>query len=483
MPEHRTTPMSLESVARFKHLLDLAADMIWIAEAETGRFREANQSVVRVLGYSREELLRTSLFDLHLDPRDRERRVAFVREALERGASTRIMTLRRKDGGPVEVEVRASPIETDEGPALLVVGRDVDTSFAEHRRALSMYEAFRRSNDVMFYCDRNGTILDVNAAFTRTYGFAREEAIGQTPRILRSRHSTNDMYQRMWSQILDPAKGFWRGQLINRTKEGREIPVTLTITAVRDAQGDVVGYVSNATDVSEQMALQGRVAHAEALAGLGEMAAVVAHEIRNPLGSIVMAAKQLTAGRLPKEDRELVYRVLRDESRRLNETLTNFLSFARPRELKLQRADLNALVDDVFRTLAGNTDLARNAKTAVSLSPAVEPFPFDPDQVRQVLWNIGLNALQAMDGEGKLTVETRREGQQAVVRIADTGPGVAPEMVAKLFKPFQTTKGQGTGLGLAIAERIAKAHGGSIGVETGPGKGTAFLVRLPAVQG
>ncbi|MBI4348634.1 MAG: PAS domain S-box protein [Elusimicrobia bacterium] len=467
---------------KFSALFDFAADMIWISNIDTGELLEVNATTARTLGYAREELLGRSVLEFYFDARDRNRRATFVAELRQRRTAVMTATFRTSSGEPLEVELRASLIGEGAEQRALIVAREFRESLREHRRALALFEAFRRSNDVMFYCDRNGIILDVNAAFTNRYGFTREEAIGQTPRILRSRHSTHDVYQRMWQEILDPAKGFWRGQLINKTKEGREIPVVLTITAVRDASGEIVGYVSNALDVSDQIALQGRVAHAEALASLGEMAAVVAHEIRNPLGSIVMAAKQLTVGKLAKADRDMVYRVLRDESQRLNETLTNFLAYARPRELRLERADLNALVEDVSRTLESNVELLREIRVDLSLDDRIQPFPVDRDQLRQVVWNIALNAVQAMDGRGTLSVRTALESGFACLTISDTGPGIPEAAKAGLFKPFQTTKQQGTGLGLAIAQRIVKAHGGSIEAESGPGRGAAFTIRLPTVQ-
>jgi two-component system, cell cycle sensor histidine kinase and response regulator CckA len=351
----------------------------------------------------------------------------------------------------------------------------------EGRRALALYEAFKRSNDVMFYCDRDGVIQDVNEAFTRHYGYTRQEAIGKNPRILKSRHSTPELYRRMWASIQDPAKGSWHGQMINRAKDGREVPVILTITAVKDDARKVVGYISNAMDLTEQVALQERVAHSEALATIGEMAAVVAHEIRNPLGSIMMAAKQLAVDSLGAEDRALVLRVMRGESQRLNEALTNFLSFARPREVKLEHGDLNALVSDVAGMVRSNPDLVRSIKVKLSLTASLTPFPMDPDQIRQVVWNIVINAVQAMGERGVLRAATGREAGDAYLRIEDTGPGIPPASLSLIFKPFHTTKHQGTGLGLAIAARIVKAHGGRIDVESKPGKGTAFTVRLPAM--
>ncbi|OGR90698.1 MAG: hypothetical protein A2V88_10645 [Elusimicrobia bacterium RBG_16_66_12] len=360
-------------------------------------------------------------------------------------------------------------------------GSAPDSPVREHALALTLYQAFRRSNDVMFFCDPNGSIQDINDAFTQHYGWTQEEAYGQNPRILRSRSTTPDIYKEMWERLLDPNIGFWRGELLNRTKDGREIPVVITITTVRDAGGDIVGYVSNGVDVEELHSLRERVAQSEALAQLGEMAAVVAHEIRNPLGSIVMAARQLGSDALTSEDRELVQRILNDESRRLNETLTNFLAYSRPRPLRLERSDLNALAADVVRIMLG--DVSEAPRISTSLDAQLVPFRFDQDQIRQVAWNIVLNAVQALDGNGAVTVSTGLREGFAYLRIDDDGPGIAPSAREDLFKPFKTTKSHGTGLGLAIADRIVRAHGGRIEVESSPGRGTSFTVLLPTAQG
>jgi PAS domain S-box-containing protein len=353
---------------------------------------------------------------------------------------------------------------------------------AQNDPAEAFYQAFKNSNDVMFYCDRDGTILDINEAFTTHYGWTRAEAIGKTPAILRSRHTTPELYKRMWSHLLDPKMGYWRGEIINKTKDGREVPVILNITAVRDNAGRITGYISNAADLTEQAALNARVAQAESLATIGEMAAVVAHEIRNPLGSIVMAAKQLASGQLEASDREMVLKVLRGESQRLNEALTNFLSYARPRAVKREPKDLNELVAEVVNIVKSNTDLIQEVRVKIKLSRSLKPFPMDPDQVRQVVWNIVLNALQAMEGKGSLTVDTGHADRFAFLRVADTGPGIPAASLETIFKPFQTTKQQGTGLGLAIAERIVKAHGGRIKVDSEPGRGTTFTIHLPSIE-
>jgi len=341
---------------------------------------------------------------------------------------------------------------------------------------------FRRSNDVMFYSDPKGVILNINDAFTTHYGYTREEAIGKTPALLRSRHSTDELYQRMWLNILDPKKGYWRGELINKAKDGREVPLILTITAVRADDDRILGYISNGVDLSEQKSMQERLAHSEALATIGEMAAVVAHEIRNPLGSIVMAAQQLADEGLTREDKETVTRVLRTESKRLNEALSSFLSYARPRPMNAGQHDLNAALTEVTTLAFSNKELVGGTRLALALSPDLKPFPFDADQIRQVVWNILLNAIQVLGGAGTVTALSGNGEGTAWFSISDTGAGIPDSIRPDLFKPFRTTKQQGTGLGLPIAESIVKAHGGRVDFETRLGRGTTFTVTLPRIE-
>ena len=341
---------------------------------------------------------------------------------------------------------------------------------------------FRCSNDVMFYSDAKGKILDINDAFTAHYGYTRKEALGKTPALLRSKHSTDELYKRMWRSILDPEKGYWRGEIVNKAKDGREVPLILTITAVRDDDDAILGYISNGIDLSEQKALEERVAQSEALATIGEMAAVVAHEIRNPLGSIVMAAQQLADETLSREDKETVTRVLRTESKRLNEALSNFLAYARPRPLNRGLHDLNALLSEISELAFVNKELVGGARLSLVLGAGLEPFPFDSDQIRQVVWNMIVNAIQALGGKGKVTVRSGKGGGAVWFAVSDTGPGIPESIRAELFKPFRTTKQQGTGLGLAIADRIVKAHGGRVTVDTRPGQGTTFTVALPRIE-
>lgn len=475
----RNAPSAREVEEKYRQLFDAATDMIFLRDPVKGTLMDVNAAACRLLGYRQEELLWKDYFSLLANDAERADARQCFAEALAQGSATRTALLRRKDGSLLEAEVRNTPVTISGKAWMLGIARDLTAQRQLERRALAFYQAFRNSNDSMFYTDRNGIIQDVNDAFVRRFGFSREEAVGRSPRIVRSRHTTDDIYKALWGDILSPEKGYWRGRVINRTKSGEEVSVLLSITAVRDSADRIVGFVSSAFDLTEIESLNRRLSKSESLAAVGAMAAVLAHEIRNPLGSLVTAAASLGREDLPPEDRGTLVSVLRAESRRLSDTLTQFLQYARPREPRLETHDLGALVAEVAAMLQSDKEALGKVRLAVKADAALKPFPFDADQVRQVLWNIVLNALQALAGKGRVALLTEvRDGHAAIV-VADNGPGIPPEVQKRLFEPFHTTKERGTGLGLAVAERVVAAHGGRILVETDLGRGTTFTVLLP----
>jgi PAS domain S-box-containing protein len=464
---------------KYRRLFDGATDMIFLRDLEKGTLLDVNAAACRLLGYRQNELLWTDYFALLANESERAAARKCFAEALEQGSATRSAIMRRKDGALVEAEVRNTPVTIAGKVWMLGIARDLTAQRQLERRALAFYQAFRNSNDSMFYTDRNGIIQDVNDAFVRRFGFSREEAVGRSPRIVRSRHTSDEIYKALWGDILSTEKGYWRGRVINRTKSGEEVSVLLSITAVRDAADRIVGFVSSAFDLTEIEGLNRRLSKSESLAAVGAMAAVLAHEIRNPLGSLVTAAASLGRDDLSPGDRTTLVSVLRTESRRLSETLTQFLQYARPRDPRLTTSDLSALVGEVVAMLRSDKEALGKVRLTVKSDPALKPFPFDADQVRQVLWNIVLNALEALGGKGKVTLSVEARDGHAALVVADNGPGIPPDVQKRLFEPFHTTKERGTGLGLAVAERVVSSHGGRILVETDLGRGTAFTILLP----
>jgi signal transduction histidine kinase len=212
------------------------------------------------------------------------------------------------------------------------------------------------------------------------------------------------------------------------------------------------------------------------LAKLGEFAASLAHEIRNPLGSLVTAARLLPDA-VGEEQEELVD-VLKRESARLDRVLKDFLSFSKDPQPMIRLTPLNPLVRRSVETLRRAEDFGA-VSVAYSLDSHVKTIPLDPDQMEQVFWNIALNGVHAMESRGTLRISTRLKGPWAEIAFRDEGPGIPEEKHEQIFEPFYTEKRRGTGLGLSIASRIVMAHGGFLQVSSQVGSWTEFTVSLP----
>ncbi len=217
---------------------------------------------------------------------------------------------------------------------------------------------------------------------------------------------------------------------------------------------------------------------AERLSAIGQLSASLAHEIRNPLASIEGASEVLESPTTPDEVRTEFLGIIRKESRRLNRLLTNLLDFARPRTPELQDVDVGVLIESVTSLLAPAAD-----KAGITFEKRLPDRPpcvaSDPEQLKQVLLNITINALQAMPDGGRVEFGVAQKDAQAVITIRDQGPGIAEQDLDRVFDPFFTTKDTGTGLGLSVAHQIVTQHGGSIKAVRNPDRGMTFEIRLP----
>lgn len=230
---------------------------------------------------------------------------------------------------------------------------------------------------------------------------------------------------------------------------------------------------------AEQLNRQLRAAYAE----IATLAGGLAHEIRNPLSTMRMnldlLAEDFQNPQNPRERRALqkIDRV-RNESHRLQGLLEDFLRFVRLNDLRTRSADLNAVVEEV-RDFCEGQGVAQNILSRASYDPNLPPVPLDIDLFKQALLNLILNAQHAMPNGGEIILSTRREPDLAVLEIIDTGCGIPPDQAEKVFEPFFSTQPGGSGLGLPTARKIVEAHGGSIAVESLPGRGSKFTIKLP----
>jgi signal transduction histidine kinase len=259
--------------------------------------------------------------------------------------------------------------------------------------------------------------------------------------------------------------------------------LVLTCSPVRQPDGRVF-LLELVADVTEQERLRARLAEAEQLAAAGELAAGVAHEIRNPLAAIVNATTLLERPDvLSADERAGTLGAIKKEARRLNAILSDFLAFAGPREPKPVTGDIRTVIEHVAALIREEHGRGDALRVEVTADPTLTPFAFDADQLTQVLWNIARNGVAAMDGRGRLALDVAREDGEVRITVADEGPGIPAEAQRRIFQPFYSSRPGGTGLGLAIANRIVTAHGGRIELTSGPARGSRFTVCLPLERG
>jgi PAS domain S-box-containing protein len=263
------------------------------------------------------------------------------------------------------------------------------------------------------------------------------------------------------------------------TANGSEVHVQASTSRMRAVGGNVLGAVVTLEDVSDIRALTDQLIRADRLAAMGELTAGVAHEVRNPLG-VIRASVQLVED--AKSDPTRIHEaaeVIKQEIDRLDRVIKALLDFGRPSKPTMVLTDLNEVLQDVVlftNRFAKQSDVTIEEK----LEPDLPAIHGDPDQLKQVFLNLVTNAVQAMDKRGgRITIETRGEGEYVEVTVSDNGPGIDPGDLSKVFDPFFTKRAEGTGLGLTIVHRIIDEHEGHIEVESGP-EGTSFNVTLPA---
>lgn len=239
-------------------------------------------------------------------------------------------------------------------------------------------------------------------------------------------------------------------------------------------------FYAQGRQLRERRALEAEMARRERLATLGDMAATVAHEVRNPLNAVSMGLQRLRAEFEPAgaDDYRRLVGLMQGEVTRINAIVEEFLSLARPLTLSPAIIDAGNLVRQVAALVEGQAKAAA-VEIAVRGAEGLPALHADGDRLRQVLLNVMLNGIQAMPDGGTLAVEMRAAGSALYITVSDTGAGIPAEMRSRIFEPYVTTKTKGLGLGLAVARRIVEAHGGGIAAESAPGPGTRIVIELP----
>ena len=264
----------------------------------------------------------------------------------------------------------------------------------------------------------------------------------------------------------------------------------MNLSTLYDEQGIPIGMVGVFQDISLQKKMEEENRRRQWLAKIGEVSAGMAHEIRNPLAALSGSMQVLRKDLRPSDDNRPLLDMALRETERLGGIVSDFLQYARPLQLNLKECDVNELVGHTVSMLEQTPEYSGRIRFIRRLSPERVMALLDPDQMQQVCWNLGLNACQAMPGDGALTVSTHRvsgsgegDGDAVDIVFEDTGQGILNEHRDKIFDPFFTTKEEGTGLGLSVVHRIMEDHRGRVQVESAEGMGTRVRLTLPAGGG
>jgi PAS domain S-box-containing protein len=337
-----------------------------------------------------------------------------------------------------------------------------DTSFALNQAA------------IVATTNVKGEITFVNDKFVEISKYSREELLGQDHRIINSGYHSKEFMRDLWHTIANGR--IWRGEIRNRAKDGSIYWVDSTIVPFLDERRMPYQYMAIRYDITDRKRSEEQLREQAALARLGEMAAVVAHEVKNPLAGI-KGALQIIGGRMADGSRDRV--VIGDIIARvdsLNDIVQDLLVFSRPREPQLAPVALAEMVDNTSALVRRDPVYGGLSIDVSGGNPVVQA---DVEQLRTVFLNLLLNAAQATGASGHVRISIVADDLAATVSIADDGPGIPGEIRARIFEPFFTTKHRGTGLGLPTARRVIERHRGTVEVDCPPSGGTVVTVTLP----
>ncbi|MEW5881951.1 MAG: PAS domain S-box protein [Pseudomonadota bacterium] len=504
---------------RFRQLADNVNEVFWVSNPEKTAMLYVSSAYESIWGRSRDRLYESphDWFEaVHPDDREHLHTAFLTRQAS--GEYDEIYRIVRPDGEVRWIHDRAYPVRDSQGTVYRIVGTASDITdrkrIEDELRMLSL--AVEQSAESIIITDVQGRIEYVNAAFTRASGYAREELLGRNPSVLQSGRTPRATYEDLWRTL--ERGDVWRGEFINRRKDGAEYVEEAVVSPIRQSDGRVVRYLAVQVDVTDKRRVaaeleqyrhrleelvaertreleRARLQADAANQAKGAFLATMSHEIRTPMNGVLGMLEVLARSRLSQEQLEMV-RTAEESGRTLLGIIDDILDFSKIEagRMEIERAPVAVAevvenLCDSMASLANQRDVTLTAYVAPEIPESVSA---DPLRLRQILFNLIGNAIKFSAGRperrGRVAVRVtvaQRTPLRLAFAVIDNGIGMTPQAVARLFTPFTqaevstTRRFGGTGLGLTICKRLAELMRGDIAVESRPGEGSTFTLTLP----
>ncbi len=477
-----------------------------IATDIDARVEFMNPTAEHITGWSQREAIGRPLEEVfHIVNEDTRQVVESpVDKAIRMGAIVGLANhtmLVARDGRELPIDDSGAPIRDEAGNVrgVVMVFRDISERRVAERAQARLAEIVESSDDAIAAKDLNGIITDWNRGAERLFGFTAAEAIGQSITIIIPEGRLDE--ETMVLSRIRKGERMDHFETVRRRKDGTLVDISLTVSPIRNSQGEIVGAAKTARDISERRRLQAQLelhlANEQSLRKEAEAAnsakdlflATLSHELRTPLSAIVGWASILqgreSADRTLNEGLEIIDRNAKAQMRLIDEMLDVSRIVSGKFQLNLQRCELASLVAAAMDAVIAAAD-AKQIKLHAHLDPAGDPGTCDPTRLQQVAWNLLSNAIKFTPRGGEVTVVLERAGSNARLIVGDSGQGIAPEFLPHVFDRFRQADGStrrkfgGLGLGLSIVKQIVEMHGGTVHAESGgEGRGATFTVELP----
>lgn len=326
-----------------------------------------------------------------------------------------------------------------------------------------------------------GNVLSINKAGEMIFGVTKEEALGAN--YLNGLYSTErERLKNTIDYVIRTGQPFCGQEITTINRQGKIIHINTYVSLFTSLSGKKLGVVMLTEDITQKRKMEEEIRIADKLAAMGELALGVAHEIRNPLGSIKGLASLAKNEAVDTDKRNKYLDVVIKEVDRLERVSNELLDFARRQDLEHNPIDINEIIRQIVFLWDLKASLY-NIRLSMDLQDKLPPIYGDEQKLRQAFTNLGRNALQAIGEDGSIQIKTFLDKDWVVVKIADTGDGIPPNALHKIFDPYYSTKEKGSGLGLSLVHQIVSGHGGRIEVDSKYGEGTTFTVKLPIERG